>query len=67
MKANQNLMKLVDMFLEVRGIVPQKDYIWSLQGPTLIPTVDGRKKLDHMKENVSLDYTLLSKSGIIIL
>ena len=67
MKANQNLMQLVDMFLEVRGIVPQKDYIWSPQGPTLIPTVDGRKKLDHMKKNVSLDYTILSKSGIIIL
>jgi hypothetical protein len=67
MKADQNLMKLVDMFLEVRGIIPQKDYTWSLQGPTLIPTIDGKRKLEHMKANVPLDYTLLSKSGIIIL
>lgn len=67
MKANQNLMKLVDTFLEVRGVIPQKDYIWSLQGPTLIPTSEGKKKLEHMKSKVPLDYTLLSKSGIIIL
>ena len=67
MKADQNLMKLVDMFLEVRGIIPQKDYTWSLQGPTLIPTVDGKKKLDLMKANVPLDYTVLSKCGIFIL
>jgi hypothetical protein len=67
MKANQNLMKLVDMFLEARKIVPQRDYIWSLQGTTLIPTEEGKKKLDWMKTNTPIDYTLLSKSGIIIL
>lgn len=29
-------MQTVDRFLKERGIVPQRDYIWSVQGPTLI-------------------------------
>lgn len=67
MASKSNLMGLVDMFLEARKIVPQRDYIWSLQGPTLIPTEEGKKKLDWMKTNIPMDYQLLSKSGIIIL
>lgn len=67
MSSKNTTIRLVDMFLEARNIIPQKDYIWSLQGPTLIPTVEGKKKLDLMKTNTPIDYTLLSKSGIIIL
>jgi hypothetical protein len=29
-------MQTVDAFLRERGIQPQRDYIWSVQGPTLI-------------------------------
>lgn len=29
-------MQTVDQFLRERGIEPQRDYIWSFQGPTLI-------------------------------
>ena len=29
-------MQAVDQFLRERGIEPQRDYIWSVQGPTLI-------------------------------
>lgn len=29
-------MQTVDRFLKERGIEPQRDYIWSVQGPTLI-------------------------------
>jgi len=30
------IIEMVDSFLKEKGILPQKDYIWSLQGPTLI-------------------------------
>jgi len=30
------IMQQVDDHLKGKGITPQKDYIWSLQGPTLI-------------------------------
>ena len=30
------IMGEVDSFLKQKGILPQKNYIWSLQGPTLI-------------------------------
>lgn len=29
-------MQTVDRFLKERGIEPQRDYIWSVDGPTLI-------------------------------
>jgi hypothetical protein len=67
MSSKNTTIKLVDMFLEARNIMHQKDYIWSLQGPTLIPTEEGKRKLDLMKINTPIDYTLLSKSGITIL
>lgn len=67
MSSKNTIIGLVDMFLEARNIIPQKDYIWSLQGPTLIPTEEGKKKLDWLKTNIPIDYTLLSKSGITIL
>ena len=32
----RTIMQTIDKFLQERGIEPQKDYIWSIQGPTLI-------------------------------
>lgn len=33
---HRTTMQTVDRFLKERGIEPQRDYIWSVQGPTLI-------------------------------
>ena len=33
---HRTTMQTVDLFLKERGIEPQRDYIWSVQGPTLI-------------------------------
>jgi len=37
--------------LEEAGIVEGKDYIFSLQGPTIIGTIAGYKKLKSLKKS----------------
>ena len=43
-------IKTVDQFLRERGIEPQKDYIWSVQGPTLI-YIGDTNHFKHLTEN----------------
>ena len=43
-------MQTVDQFLQERGIEPQRDYIWSIQGPTLIYLGDINP-FEHPTEN----------------
>ena len=43
-------MQAVDQFLRERGIEPQRDYIWSVQGPTLI-YIGDTNSFKHLTED----------------
>ena len=46
----RTIMQTIDRFLQERGIQPQKDYIWSYQGPTLI-YIGDTNPFKHLTEN----------------
>ena len=47
---SRTTMQTVDQFLQERGIEPYRDYIWSIQGPTLIYLGDTNP-FEHLTEN----------------
>ena len=57
-------MTIAERLLKAVGLENQKDYIWSMQGPTVILTISGQAKMATVsKSNINT----LTRLGIQIL
>jgi hypothetical protein len=63
-KTNMKVESHAERLLTAIGLENQKDYIWSLQGPTVILTVSGQAKMAGVKDSA---IKILTKLGIQIL
>lgn len=57
-------MTTAERLLKAVGLENQKDYIWSLQGPTVVLTVSGQTKMAGVKDS---EIKTLTRLGIQIL
>lgn len=62
MKSKQQTIQEAQTILQNFGL-NQNDYIISLQGPTVIPTQGGKKKIE---ENLEIENSL-NKLGVLVL
>jgi hypothetical protein len=58
----QKLIEEIHNILNGYGLT-QQDYIISLQGPTVIPTVEGKRKLD---ENLCIKAELMHIGAVVL-
>lgn len=57
-------MTIAERLLKAIGLENQKDYIWSLQGPTVVLTVSGQTKMAGVNDS---EIKTLTRLGIQIL
>lgn len=55
----QHILKEVKTLLEAHDILEGSDYIFSLQGPTVIPTIQGTPKITHQIKSILKDLKVL--------